>query len=547
MHGLMMERPLLITDIMRFADRNHPDVEIVSVTMDTPRHRCTWRDVFRRTRQLANALTAAGVKPGDRVASLAWNDYRHLELYYAVSCIGAVMHTINPRLFPEQLEYIINHAADRLLFIDPTLLPLLQVLKGKIPTVERIVVMTSDEAMPAPVKGTLPSYESFIAGHSTEFDWPTFDERTASSLCYTSGTTGHPKGVLYSHRSNVLHAYAGCMGDAVGVSALDVILAVVPMFHANAWGLPYNAGMTGTKLVLPGPKMGDAETLVDLMNTEGVTMAAGVPTVWTLLLSYMAQTGKKAPTLKKTLVGGSAVPLSMIRTFEEQHGVTVLQGWGMTETSPLGTVATLRPAMASLPAEERYAMHAKQGHGIFGIEMRIVDDDGRELPWDGKSAGELQVRGNWVCSAYFGLDDSPAHSKDGWFATGDVAVVGPDGFLQITDRAKDVIKSGGEWISSVDLENCACGHPEVLMAAAIGVKHPKWEERPLLIVVPRPGCTPTRESVLAHIAEHFAKWQLPDEVILVDSLPMTATGKISKKDLREKFKDTLVQKEQAAG
>jgi 3-(methylthio)propionyl---CoA ligase len=547
MHGLMMERPLLITDIMRFADRNYPEVEIVSVTLDTPRHRCTWRDVFRRTRQLANALTAAGVKPGDRIASLAWNDYRHLELYYAVSCVGAVMHTINPRLFPEQLEYIINHAADRLLFIDPTLLPLLQVLKGKIPTVERIVVMTSDEAMPAPVKGTLPSYESFIAGHSTEFDWPTFDERTASSLCYTSGTTGHPKGVLYSHRSNVLHAYAGCMGDAVGVSALDVILAVVPMFHANAWGLPYNAGMTGTKLVLPGPKMGDAETLVDLMNTEGVTMAAGVPTVWTLLLSYMAQTGKKAPTLKKTLVGGSAVPLSMIRTFEEQHGVTVLQGWGMTETSPLGTVATLRPAMASLPAEERYAMHAKQGHGIFGIEMRIVDDDGRELPWDGKSAGELQVRGNWVCSAYFGLDDSPAHSKDGWFATGDVAVVGPDGFLQITDRAKDVIKSGGEWISSVDLENCACGHPEVLMAAAIGVKHPKWEERPLLLVVPRQGCTPTRESVLAHIAEHFAKWQLPDEVILVDSLPMTATGKISKKDLREKFKDTLVQKEQAAG
>jgi fatty-acyl-CoA synthase len=543
----MMERPLLITDIMRFADRNYPDVEIVSVTLDTPRHRCTWRDVFRRTRQLANALTAAGVKPGDRVASLAWNDYRHLELYYAVSCLGAVMHTINPRLFPEQLEYIINHAADRLLFIDPTLLPLLQVLKGKIPCVERIVVMTSDAAMPEAVKGTLPSYESFIAGHSTEFDWPTFDERTASSLCYTSGTTGHPKGVLYSHRSNVLHAYAGCMGDAVGVSARDVILAVVPMFHANAWGLPYNAGMTGTKLVLPGPKMGDAETLVDLMNTEAVTMAAGVPTVWTLLLNYLAQTGKKVPTLKKTLVGGSAVPLSMIKTFEEQHGVTVLQGWGMTETSPLGTVGTLRPEMQSLPAEERYRVHAKQGHGIFGIEMKIVDDEGHELPWDGKSAGELKVRGNWVCSGYYGLEHSAAHSEGGWFATGDVAVIGPDGFLQITDRAKDVIKSGGEWISSVDLENCACGHPEVLMAAAIGVRHPKWEERPLLLVVPRQGCTPSRESVLAHLAEHFAKWQLPDDVILVEALPMTATGKISKKDLREKFKDTLVQKEQAAG
>ena len=541
MHGLMMERPLLITDIMRFADRNHPDVEIVSVTMDTPRHRCTWRDLFRRTRQLANALTAAGVEPGDRVASLAWNDHRHLELYYAVSCLGAVMHTINPRLFPEQLEYIVNHAADRVLFIDATLLPLLEVLKGKIPCVERIVVMTSDAAMPEAVRGKLPSYESFIAGHSDEFDWPTFDERQASSLCYTSGTTGHPKGVLYSHRSNVLHAYAGCMGDAVGVSARDVILAVVPMFHANAWGLPYNAAMTGTKLVLPGPKMGDAETLVDLMNTEGVTMAAGVPTVWTLLLNYMAQTGKQAPTLKKTLVGGSAVPFSMIKTFEEKHGVTVLQGWGMTETSPLGTVGTLRPDMMSLPAEQRYQMHAKQGHGIFGIEMKIVDDDGHELPWDGKSAGELKVRGNWVCSGYYGLEHSAAHGEEGWFATGDVAVIGPDGFLQITDRAKDVIKSGGEWISSVDLENCACGHPEVLMAAAIGVKHPKWEERPLLLVVPRQGCTPTRESVLTHIAEHFAKWQLPDDVILVESLPMTATGKISKKDLRTKFGQHLLQ------
>ena len=547
MHGLMMDAPLTITEIMKFGERNYGGTEVVSVTFDDPRHRCTLRDVFRRARQLANALVAAGVQPGDRIGTLAWNDYRHYELYCAVSCMGAVLHTINPRLFPEQLEYIINHAADRLLFIDPTLLPLLQVLKGKIPCVERVVVMTSDAAMPEAVKGALPSYESFIAGHSTEFDWPTFDERTASSLCYTSGTTGHPKGVLYSHRSNVLHAYAGCMGDAVGVSARDVILAVVPMFHANAWGLPYNAGMTGTKLVLPGPKMGDAETLVDLMNTESVTMAAGVPTVWTLLLNYLAQTGKKVPTLKKTLVGGSAVPLSMIKTFEEQHGVTVLQGWGMTETSPLGTVGTLRPEMQSLPADERYRMHAKQGHGIFGIEMKIVDDDGHELPWDGKSAGELKVRGNWVCSGYYGLEHSAAHSEDGWFATGDVAVIGPDGFLQITDRAKDVIKSGGEWISSVDLENCACGHPEVLMAAAIGVRHPKWEERPLLLVVPRQGCTPTRESVLTHLAEHFAKWQLPDEVILVEALPMTATGKISKKDLREKFKDTLVQKEQAAG
>jgi acyl-CoA synthetase (AMP-forming)/AMP-acid ligase II len=478
MHGLMMEKPLLITDIMRFAERNYPDVEVVSVTLDNPRHRCTWKDVFRRARQLANALTAAGVKPGDRIGSIAWNDYRHLELYYAVSCMGAVMHTINPRLFPEQLEYIINHAEDKLLFVDPTLLPVLAPLQGKTPSVEKVIVLGSDATIPDAVKGKLESYESFIAGHSDEYDWPELDERQASSLCYTSGTTGHPKGVLYSHRSNVLHAYAGCLPDAIGVSGRDTILAVVPMFHANAWGLPYNAAMVGSKVVLPGPKMGDPETIVSLMNDEQVTLAAGVPTVWTLLLNYLAQTGKKLETLKSTLVGGSAVPLSMIQTFAEKHGVQVLQGWGMTEMSPLGTVCSLRPEMESLPTEERYRIHTKQGHGVFGVEMKIVDDDGNELPWDGKASGELKVRGNWVCSGYYGIKESSAHDADGWFATGDVAAIGPDGYLQITDRAKDVIKSGGEWISSVDLENCACGHPDVLMAAAIGVKHPKWEERP---------------------------------------------------------------------
>jgi acyl-CoA synthetase (AMP-forming)/AMP-acid ligase II len=540
MHGLMMEKPLLITDIMRFAERNYPDVEIVSVTLDNPRHRCTWKDVFGRARQLANALAAAGVKPGDRIGSIAWNDYRHLELYYAVSCMGAIMHTINPRLFPEQLEYIINHAEDKLLFVDPTLLPVLAPLQGKTPSVEKVILLGSDATIPDAVKGKLESYDSFIAGHSDEYDWPVLDERQASSLCYTSGTTGHPKGVLYSHRSNVLHAYAGCLPDAIGVSGRDTILAVVPMFHANAWGLPYNAAMVGSKVVLPGPKMGDPETIVSLMNDEQVTLAAGVPTVWTLLLNYLAQTGKKLETLKSTLVGGSAVPLSMIQTFAEKHGVQVLQGWGMTEMSPLGTVCSLRPEMESLPTEERYRIHTKQGHGVFGVEMKIVDEDGKELPWDGKASGELKVRGNWVCSGYYGLKESSAHDADGWFATGDVAAIGPDGYLQITDRAKDVIKSGGEWISSVDLENCACGHPDVLMAAAIGVKHPKWEERPILLVVPRQGCTPARDSVLAHIAEHFAKWQLPDDVILVENLPMTATGKISKKDLREKFRDHLM-------
>ncbi len=540
MHGLMMDTPLLITEIMRFADRNHPGVEVVSVTADDPRHRCTYGDVFRRARQLANALQDAGVQPGDRIGTLAWNDYRHLELYYAVSCMGAVLHTINPRLFPEQIEYIINHAENRLLFVDPTLLPALARLQGKIPGVEKIIVMTDDAKMPAAATDSMSSYESFIARQSQHYDWPKLDERSASSLCYTSGTTGHPKGVLYSHRSTVLHAYAGCMPDAIGVSGRDAILAVVPMFHANAWGLAYNAPMVGAKLVFPGPKMGDPAVLTSLLNEERVTLAAGVPTVWTLLLAYLEENRLQLETLERTLVGGSAVPLSMIREFDEKFGVTLVQAWGMTEMSPLGTVCSLRPGMEALPAEERHRIQAKQGHGVFGVAMKIVDDAGEELPWDGRQSGELKVRGPWVCSGYFKMANSGAHDTDGWFSTGDVAAIGEDGYLQITDRAKDVIKSGGEWISSVDLENCACGHPDVSMAAAIGVRHPKWEERPLLLVVPHKGRTPDRDSVLAHIAKQFAKWQVPDDVVVVDSLPMTATGKISKKDLRERFGEYLL-------
>jgi fatty-acyl-CoA synthase len=538
----MMDAPLLITEIMRFAERNFPDGEVVSVTFDNPRHRSNYGEVFRRARKLANALESAGIRPGDRVATLAWNDHRHLELYYAVSCMGAVLHTINPRLFPEQLEYIVNHAEDRLIFIDPTLLPLLGPLQGKIPTVEKVVVMTGAGSMPEAVKGKLPDYESFIGPQPEEYEWPVLDERTASSLCYTSGTTGHPKGVLYSHRSNVLHAYGGCMADSMGLTGRDSILAVVPMFHANSWGLAYNAPMTGAKLVFPGPKMGDPAVLTQLMNEEKVTLAAGVPTIWTLLLNYLRQSGTKLETLNRTVIGGSAVPLSMIEAFHREHGITVVQGWGMTETSPLGTVSTLRPGMESLPLEEQFRMRQLAGHGIFGIAMKIVDEDGRELPWDGKASGELKVRGPWVCSGYFRQESSTSHDEDGWFATGDVSVIHPNGFMQITDRAKDVIKSGGEWISSVDLENCACGHPDVLMAAAIGVRHPKWEERPLLLVVPKQGCSPARDSVLAHLAEHFAKWQLPDDVVLVEALPMTATGKISKKDLRAKYRDHLIGK-----
>ena len=540
MHGLMMDTPLLITEIMRFAERNFAAREVVSVTFDNPRHRTTWGEIFRRARKLANALHAAGVRPGDRIATLAWNDYRHLELYYAVSCMGAVLHTVNPRLFPEQLEFIINHAADKLLFVDPTLLPALAPLQGKMPTVERTIVMTSAQAMPPAVAGTLPDYESFIDGHADTFDWPALDEKTASALCYTSGTTGDPKGVLYSHRSTVLHAYGGSLVDSMGLSAGDTVLAVVPMFHANAWGLPYNAPMVGAKLVFPGPKMGDAATITQLLNEEQVTLAAAVPTVWMLLLNHLAQTGGKLTSLQKTVIGGSAVPIQMIRDFRDKHGVTVIQGWGMTELSPLGSVSTLRAEQLALPAEDQAQLRAKAGHGIFGVEMKIVDDEGKDLPWDGVSSGELKVRGPWVCSSYFRLDVSPAHAEPGWFATGDVAVIHPDGFLQITDRAKDVIKSGGEWISSVDLENSACGHPEVLMAAAIGVRHPKWDERPILLVVPRPGCQPQPESILAHLAQHFAKWQLPDAVVFTDALPLTATGKINKRSLRDKYGQTLL-------
>jgi acyl-CoA synthetase (AMP-forming)/AMP-acid ligase II len=544
MQGLMMDAPLLVTEIMRFAERNFPDTEIVSVTFDQPRHRTTWREVFRRARQLANALRAAGVQPGDRVGTLAWNDYRHLELYYAVSCMGAVLHTVNPRLFPEQLEFIINHAEDKLLFVDTTLLPVIAPLQGKLRSVEQTIVLTGAASMPPGVAGKLPDYESFIGGQPDTFEWPVLDERCASSLCYTSGTTGNPKGVLYSHRSTVLHAYGGCMADSLGLSGRDCVLAVVPMFHANAWGLPYNAPMTGSRLVFPGPRMGDAPTLTQLMNEEGVTLAAAVPTVWTMLLNHLQQSGEKLRTLERTVIGGSAVPLQMIRDFRDRHGVTVIQGWGMTETSPLGSLSTLRPDQLRLPPDEQVLLRGKAGHGIFGISMKVVDEQGHELPWDGKSAGELKVSGPWVCSGYFRLDDSPAHREPGWFATGDVAVIHPDGFLQITDRAKDVIKSGGEWISSVDLENCACGHPEVLMAAAIGVRHPKWDERPVLLVVPRQGARPSCESVLEHLGRHFARWQLPDAVVLVEALPLTATGKINKRSLRDTYGEVLMTAQQ---
>ncbi|MEJ2603571.1 MAG: 3-(methylthio)propionyl-CoA ligase [Gammaproteobacteria bacterium] len=547
MQGLMMQMPLLISSIATHAERFHGDSEIVSVTADNPLHRYTYRDCFRRSRKLANALERAGIGLGDRVATLAWNDYRHMEAYYAISGIGAVCHTINPRLFPEQLVYIINHAEDRLLFTDPLFVPLLEKLADQIGGIERFVVLTDDDHMPETSLAGAISYERFIADESDRFDWPEFDENTASGLCYTSGTTGNPKGVLYSHRSTVLHAYAGLMPDILNMSAADTVLPVVPLFHVNAWGIPYAAPIVGAKLVFPGPKMGDGEALYQLMESEQVTLALGVPTVWLALLQYMDKAGVTTSTLQRTLVGGAAVPESMIREFDQKHGVTVQQGWGMTEMSPLGVVNVLKPHQKELPKEQQYRILAKAGRGIYGCEMKVVDEEGNELPWDGKSSGALRVRGPWICSDYFKMEgESDAHTEPGWFDTGDVANIDADGFLTITDRTKDVIKSGGEWISSIDLENAAMGHPVVAEAAVIGVAHPKWTERPLLIVVCKESQKVSKEDMLSFLEDKVARWWLPDDVVFVDEIPHTATGKILKTELRERFGDYTLPAEKAS-
>ena len=535
--GLMMNRPLLVTDIMAHADRVHGDSEIVSVTADNPLYRATYADTFRRVRQLANALAAAGVAEGDRIGTLAWNDHRHFELYYAVSCSGAVCHTINPRLFPQQIDYIVNHAGNRLLFIDPMFVPLLEQLQQRLVTVERYVVLTNAAGMPeTDLRGAI-DYESFIGGESDAFDWPDLDENAACGMCYTSGTTGNPKGVLYSHRSTVLHSFAIALPDTMGLSVAESVLPVVPMFHVNAWGLPYGAPMTGAKIVFPGPKMGDGAALHQLINGEEVTMTAGVPTVWLALLNYMAEARETVPTLKRIVVGGAACPPRIITAFEEKHGVTVNHAWGMTETSPLGTFNVLKPGMTSLPADRLNAVRAKQGRPIFGVEMRIVDDEGVEQPWDGEAFGEVRIRGNWICSGYFGADSPGSHDEDGWFRTGDIATIDADAYMQITDRTKDVIKSGGEWISSIELENVAMGHPAVAEAAVIGMPHPKWTERPLLIVVRKDGEDLGRDEIIGFLSGKVAKWWIPDDAVFVDEIPHTATGKISKKTLREQFAD----------
>lgn len=538
MNGLMMDVELTITSIMQHAERVHGNQEIVSVTRDNPRHRYTYRDAFKRTRQLANGMHTWNLQRGDRVATLAWNDYRHFETYYAAACSGQVCHTINPRLFPEQIVYIINHAEDQVVFVDLDFMPLIEAIAAQCPTVREWVVLTTKEHMPETTLANVSCYEQLVHAHSDEFEWPAINERDACALCYTSGTTGNPKGVLYSHRSTMLHAYATLMPDAMGLSGADAVLPIVPMFHVNAWGTPYACPMVGAKLVFPGNKMGDGETLASLINDEGVTMSAGVPTVWLGLLAYLKQSGKTVESLSMVIVGGAACPLSVMEDFD-RYGVETRVGWGMTEMSPLGSVNESTPARAQFGETVFAKQRLKAGRPIFGVEMKIVDDEGKELPWDGEAFGSLKVRGPWICSDYFKLDsESSAHSEEGWFETGDVATIDAKGYMAITDRTKDVIKSGGEWISSIDIENVATDHPKVAEAAVIGRFHPKWSERPLLVVVKSAdGQDLSSEDMLAWFDGKIAKWWTPDSVEFVTEIPHGATGKINKVGLREQFKD----------
>ncbi|MDA0108944.1 long-chain-fatty-acid--CoA ligase [Vibrio sp. La 4.2.2] len=537
MKGQMMNVPLTITEIMRHADRVNGDTEIVSVTYDNPRHRYTLSDAFSRTRQLANALKSLGLKKGQRVATLAWNDYRHLELYYAISCSGGVLHTVNPRLFEQQIEYIINHAEDTIVFFDPIFTPLIEKLQSKLSTVNHFIALTDHAHLPESQIENLLDYESFIADRSTVFTWPELEEDDASSLCYTSGTTGHPKGVLYSHRSTVLHSLGSALPDAFGLSIDECVMPIVPMFHVNGWGLAYSAPMTGTKLVMPGPKMADGATLTELINNEGVTMTAGVPVVWLMLLEHLKQSELQVPSLKRIVVGGSACPEVLIREFDELFNVSMHHAWGMTEMSPLGTFNKLKPKLRSLADEQKMGYQLKQGRIVFGVDMRIEDWQGNQVPWDGHQFGSVKVRGPWIASGYYKQGESV--DSNGYFDTGDVASIDPDGYMQITDRSKDVIKSGGEWISSIELENIAVGHPDIKEAAVIGVSHNKWGERPLLIAVTN-DVTVTESELLAHFDGKVAKFCIPDAVEFINELPHTATGKLSKKDLRDHFKDYVL-------
>ena len=536
MLGLMQSQQLLISSLIEFADRHHGEGEIVSRRVEGDIHRYTYKQVAARSRQVANSLDAHNLKFSDRVATLAWNGYRHLELYFGVSGSGRVLHTLNPRLHPEQIAWIANHAEDTVLCFDMSFLPIIKAIHGKCTTVKHFIALCDADKLPADsgIPG-LMSYEAWIADQPARYEWPQFDENSASSMCYTSGTTGNPKAALYSHRSTMLHAFAGALPDALSMSARDSILPVVPMFHVNAWGLPYSAAMTGAKLVFPGPAM-DGKSIFELIESEKVTFAAGVPTVWQMMLGHMQAGGLRFSTLKRTVIGGSACPPAMITAFNDDYGVEVLHAWGMTEMSPLGTVCTLKNLHLPLPPADKMKIRLKQGRAVFGVDMKIVDGDGAELPWDGKAYGDLLVKGPWIISEYF-KGEGGAPLVDGWFPTGDVGTIDPQGYLQITDRSKDVIKSGGEWISSIDVENIAMAHPAVAMAACIGMKHPKWDERPIIAVVKKPGAEVSRADLLQFFEGKTAKFQIPDDVVFVDAIPLGATGKMQKMKLRESLKE----------
>jgi len=535
MLGLMQDWPLLVNKMLDHGAFNHAERELVTRSVEGPIRRYTYADLRTRSLKAAKALEKEGVVLSDRVATLAWNTDRHMEVWFGIMGLGAICHTLNPRLFPEQLIYIINHAEDRIIFVDTTFVPLLQAIAGKLPTVQRYIVLTDAAHMPETTLPNAVAYEDWLAATDADFAWKTFDENTAAALCYTSGTTGNPKGVLYSHRSNVLHGLMVNQPDVLGLNSVDSILPIVPMFHANAWAITFATPASGAKMVLPGPGM-EGESVYELLDTERVTASAAVPTVWLGLLHYLEQTGKKLPHLNRVLIGGAAPPPVMIRKFEHDYGVEVIHGWGMTEMSPVGTTGKMKHASMGLDTEAKLKLKEKQGRTPFLVEMRIVDDDHRELPHDGKAFGHLLVRGPAVARGYYKLD-AEVLDADGWFDTGDIATIDELGYMQITDRDKDVIKSGGEWISSIEVENQAVGCPGVAEAAVIGLPHPKWSERPLLIVVAEEGERLDKSTVLNFLDGKIAKWWMPDDVVFVDEIPHTATGKIQKMELRKQFAD----------
>ena len=540
MQGLMQHHPLMISGVIEFAAIYHADTEIVSRRVEGDIHRTNYAEVNRRAKQIANALNAMNIPQSARVGTLAWNGYRHFELYYGVSGSGRVLHTVNPRLHPDQLAWIVNHAEDEVFAFDMTFLPLVKAVAAKLTTVKHFIALCDADKLPADSGiPNLISYEAWIGAQSDAYQWPAFDENLASSLCYTSGTTGNAKGVLFSHRSTMLHAMAGAATDVLGICSRDCVLPVVPMFHVNAWGLPYLMPMVGAKIVFPGAQL-DGKSIYDLFEQEKVTFSAGVPTVWQMLLSHMDANALKLSTMKRTVIGGSACPPAMLDAFRDKHGVTVNHAWGMTEMSPIGTYGTLKGKHADADWPTQRAILLKQGRAVFGVDMKIVDPEGNELPRDGTVSGDLLVRGPWIVSEYFKGEGGTIVDKDGYFATGDVGTIDADGFLQITDRSKDVIKSGGEWISSIDVENIAMAHPAVMMSACIGIHHPKWDERPILVVVKKPNAEVTAQELLNFYDGKIAKWQVPDDVQFVEAIPLGATGKMMKAKLREQFKDYVL-------